>query len=151
MTTYHGIDAITEVARKYGPRITTEMVEVIKWEGYSDEVYEDTKGIKTTGVGQTGVYAELEFPETFHRKKAELLRYTPQLSTLPPQVQDALLVSNYRGDWAQSPKTRALFDQGLYKEAAEEYLNNAEYKSAHTPYSIKKRFDYVASAIRSMV
>jgi GH24 family phage-related lysozyme (muramidase) len=125
------------------------MVPVIEWEGFSYAVYEDTKGIKTTGVGQTGAYAEMEFPDVFRRKKAELLSYTPDLQFLPPQVQDALLVANYRGDWAQSPKTRNLFDQGLYAEAADEYLDNAEYRNEETPAQIKRRFEYVAEAIRN--
>jgi len=148
--TFHGSKAVREVIRKYGRQITQEMVPVIEWEGFSHGTYTDTKGIETSGVGQTGIYADLDFPTVFYQKKAELLKYTPSLSSLPDEVQDALLVANYRGDWAGSPKTRAFFTEGMYEEAAEEYLNNAEYKNEATPKQIKERFEWVAETIRSM-
>lgn len=124
------------------------MVPIIEWEGYTDATYTDHKGVATTGVGQTGQYVNKTFPETFYAKKEELLKYTPNLSSFPDEVQDAILVSHYRGDWVGSPKTRALFDQGMYKEAAKEYLNNKDYKEGIP--GIQKRFEYVATAIESM-
>ena len=136
--------------KKYGSQITQEMIPLIEWEGYSDEIYYDSKGIPTTGVGQTGRYAEMGYPDVFRIEKARLIRYTPTLSTLPEHVQDALIVANYRGDWKQSPKARKLFKDGRYAEAAEEYLDNAEYRNEETPAQIKKRFEYVAEAIRSL-
>ena len=148
--TFHGSKAVREVIRKYGREITQEMVPIIEWEGFCHGTYTDTKGIETTGVGQTGEYAGVDFPTAFYQKKAELLKYTPRLSQLPDEVQDALLVANYRGDWAGSPKTRALFDQEMYLESAEEFLNNAEYRDPETPAQIKKRFEFVAGAIRSL-
>jgi len=146
--TFHGSKAVREVIRKYGRQITQEMVPVIEWEGFTHGTYTDTKGIETSGVGQTGIYAALEFPTVFYQKKAELLKYTPYLSSLPDEVQDALLVANYRGDWAGSPKTRALFDQGMYAEAAEEFLNHDEYKDPATPEQIKRRMAYISKEIR---
>jgi GH24 family phage-related lysozyme (muramidase) len=134
----------------YGPEITREMIPIIRWEGFSYATYRDSKGVETTGVGQTGDYSSLSYPEVFRIKKAELLRYTPNLASLPEAVQDALLVANYRGDWAGSPKTRAFFTEGMYDESAEEYLNNAEYRDPATPEQIKRRFEWVAEAIRSM-
>jgi hypothetical protein len=147
--TFHGSKAVREVVRKYGRKITQEMVPIIEWEGFSHGTYTDTKGVETSGVGQTGKYADVEFPTVFYEKKAQLLKYTPNLSSLSDEVQDALLVANYRGDWASSPKTRALFDQKMYAEAAEEFLNNKEYRDPETPAQIKKRFEYVAEAIRN--
>lgn len=148
MATYHGKEAIKRVIKEYGHSITREMLPVIQWEGYSDCVYTDTKGIETCGVGQTGPFLSKSFPETFKAKKAELLALTPQFNRLPEDVQDALLVANYRGDWRLSPQTRALFDAKKYREAAEEYLNNAEYRASTG--HIKRRFEYVAQALRDM-
>lgn len=124
------------------------MTPIIEWEGYTDGVYQDTKGIETTGVGQTGRYATMPFPEVFYAKKQELLSYTPNLSSLPDEVQDALLVANYRGDWAGSPKTRALFEDREYKKAAKEFLDNEDYRRG--PEGIRKRFEYVAEKIASL-
>jgi len=145
-----GKDAIKEVIREYGREITQEMVPIIEWEGYATAPYKDTKGVETVGVGQTGRYASLPYPEVFHIFKKKLLRYTPELPSLPDSVQDALLVANYRGTWQQSPKTRALFSEGLYTEAADEYLDNDEYRDPETPEQIRSRFEYVAEAIRSL-
>lgn len=148
--TLTGKKAISKVLEKYGKEITQEMIPLIEWEGYSEDTYYDTKGIATRGVGQTGSYADMSYPECFRIHKAKLIRYTPQLSSLPDKVQDALLVSNYRGTWGQSKRTRRLFNAGRYAEAAEEYLNNAEYRDEGTPLQIKRRFEYVAEAIRSL-
>lgn len=126
------------------------MIPVINWEGYVDGTYEDTKGIKTTEVGQTGAFADMSFPDAFEAKKQELKKLTPDYDNLPDRAKDALLVANYRGDWLQAPKTRKLFNTGNYKEAAAEFLNNAEYKNDDTPIHIKKRFEYIANVIRNL-
>ncbi len=146
---FTGNKAVRRVIQRYGREITQEMVPVIEWEGYTDGEYKDTKGITTTGVGQTGKYKEMAFPQVFYQKKAELLKYTPSLSSLPDEVQDALLVANYRGDWAGSPKTRTLFEKGEYGKAAKEFLDNEEYRTTSSE-GIKKRFEYVADTIASM-
>lgn len=136
--------------QRYGREITQEMVPIVEWEGYTDGEYKDTKGVTTTGVGQTGKYAKMGYPEAFTKKKAELIKFTPNLSSLPDEVQDALLVANWRGDWSGSPKTRALFKEGRYADAAKEFLDNKEYLDEATPRGIKKRFEYVADAIKSL-
>lgn len=127
------------------------MVPIIEWEGFTDGVYTDGKGVRTSGVGQTGKYIDMPYPEVFEIKKQELIRYTPNLASLPESVQDALLVANYRGDWGQSKKTRRLFKAGKYAEAAEEFLNNEDYRKALSEKSgVYKRFEYVAAAIKSL-
>lgn len=135
---------------RWGSEVTLEMLPLILWEGYCDGEYTDTKGVVTSGVGQTGRYASMSYPEAFISKKGELQSLTPRLTSLPDGMQDALIVSHYRGTWRQSKKTRGLFDDERYQLAAEEYLDNNEYRDEDTPDQIKERFVYVADAIRSM-
>ena len=49
---------------------------------------------------------------------------------LPIRLKVALGGEAYRGSLAQSPKTIELINQGKYKEASEEFLNNDEFKNA---------------------
>ena len=152
MTVYHSTRAIQKVCEIYGSAVTQEMLAIIEWEGYVDGLYTDTDGVQTKGVGQTGQFKFLPYPQVFELFKRRLLRYTPKLSSFPENVQEALLVSNYRGDWKQSPKTRRLFDAGRYQEASVEYLDNEDYREALSLYPhIARRFEYVAENIRSLV
>ena len=61
---HYGQDAVNKVTEREG-HLTPPMEAVIREEGFVDGVYEDTKGIKTSGVGQTGGYMNMSFREAF--------------------------------------------------------------------------------------
>lgn len=61
-----------------------------------------------------------------HLQKA--IKLTPNLHEHPPEVQAAIVSGTYRGHWAGSPAARNLFNQGKYKEASKELLNNNEFR-----------------------
>ena len=56
----------------------------------------------------------------------------------------------YRGSLVQSPRTRKLINQGKLKEAADEFLNNDEYRDAvkRKRSGIRESMENVAKALR---
>jgi GH24 family phage-related lysozyme (muramidase) len=58
-----------------------------------------------------------------------------------------LLGSWFRGGLAGSPNTIALINEGKYKEAAKEFLDNDEYRNKKTLPGVKKRMRATAKAI----
>ena len=50
--------------------------------------------------------------------------------SLPIDLKKNIVSSWFRGSLSGSPKTIELINQGKYKEASEEFLNNQEYKNA---------------------
>lgn len=148
---WHGKAAVRKVRERWPDQWHPLMSYVVLEEGYTDGVYYDTKGIPTYGVGQTASLAHLEFPEVFNRKLQQIKHHIPNYTKLPGKVQGALLSAHYRGDWLSSPLTRKLFDQGLYREAAEEFLDNDDYRrSVLDGTGVAKRFERVAKAISSL-
>lgn len=149
---YHGKEAVQRVRSIYGNQITDAMVPLIMEEGFSEGRYLDTKGIPTYGVGQTARYSNIPFPEVFNQKLQQLKNVVKDYDQLPTNVQDALIIAHYRGDWFNSPQTARLFSLGKYAEAAKEFLDNDEYRQAviYGPVGIKKRFERVARALASM-
>jgi len=61
-----------------------------------------------------------------HLQKA--VKLTPNLHEHSPEVQSVIVSATYRGHWGGSPAARKLFNQGKYKEAAKELLNNKEFE-----------------------
>ncbi len=145
----HGKDAIKEVEAIEG-EVTPAMKRVVELEGYSASDYTDTKGITTGGVGQTGKFKGKTFKETFNILEKELKGKIPGYNDMPDKVQMELMQAMYRGDIQISPKFVKLLNAKDYTEAADEFLDNAEYKSSKTPRSIKARMKAVADAVRTL-
>ena len=153
MKVYHGSQALAKVAEKFSLTcIPEDMAQLILHEGFCEEFYEDDKGVRTTGVGQTGKYAHLPFPIVYDLFRTKAAALTPNYAQLPPKVQAAILSATYRGDWRQSKKTRELFNKGEYLLASKEFLNNAEYRSrkAKGDDGVTKRMEHIAEMIGSL-
>ena len=146
---YQGDAAVATALQKYGSDITPAMVGLIKEEGFADGVYKDHKGNKTSGVGQTGQYLDMPFPEVYAKKKEELRAMVGDLDMLPGYLQEALVSSHYRGTLGGSPKALKLIKAGKYEAAAEEYLDSDEYREAvEKGLGTAGRFEREAAAIR---
>ena len=61
-----------------------------------------------------------------------------------------MLGSWYRGSLSGSPKTIRLINEGNYKEASKEFLDNDEYRDPKTASGIKKRMEATAKALREL-
>lgn len=144
---FYGADAVNQVELAEGPLSPIERV-IVEDEGYSPAPYLDTKGITTTGVGQTGEYASMSAKEAIADKTNEARKLIPMFDSLDVDTQAQLVSATYRGDLGQSPKARALFNQGKYAEAADEFLNNDEYRNTPHP-GIQRRMERVADAMRN--
>lgn len=59
---------------------------------------------------------------------AEIQKLIPDFSNMPEDLQINLFSEYYRGSVRQSPNTVSLINSGRYAEAADEFLNNDEYK-----------------------
>jgi len=82
----------------------------------------------------------------------EIKRAIPIFETLPLSIQAPLMSEWFRGSLVQSPEARRLLNEGLYDQAATEYLNNEEYKNAakRKRSGIRKRMEEASEAIRNI-
>jgi hypothetical protein len=55
----------------------------------------------------------------------------PKFNTFPEYLRGSLFSEHYRGSIRQSPKTRKLINEGRFMEAAEEFLDNDQYRNAY--------------------
>jgi len=143
----HGDAAVAKVVEMEGRSLTPIEERVVRLEGFVDGAYKDTKGITTYGVGQTGKYMGMPFSVVLKLHEDATRRLVPSYDKLPEKLRGELVQATYRGDLGNSPKAVAMFNSGLYKQAANEFLNNDEYESLDTPESIKVRMADVSSAM----
>ena len=143
----HGQDAVDAVTQSEGD-LTPEQTRVVMEEGFSTATYDDTKGIQTTGVGQTGQYANKTFKETFFDIEKLASRLLKGYGKYPTYLRSAIMSAAYRGDLQQSPKFRKLMNTGKFDEAATEFLNHKEYLNPKTPSGIKTRLEKISDAVR---
>ena len=146
-------------------------------EGYRSHVYKDHKGNPTIGIGHMfGPDSKKRFKAAGLGDKYEdcvggkcglskdeatkLLSqdlkdvYVPRtkklitnFDRLNPEAQSAAVGSVYRGGLSGSPKTLGLINQGKFKEAGKEFLNNKEYReSKKAGTGVYKRMDSYAKA-----
>ena len=134
----HGQKAVDKVEELEG-ELTPVQRRIVELEGYVPTEYEDTKGIVTKGVGQTGNYMDMSFKEVAEIHEDVSRNLINDYDELPVELQAELAQLAYRGDLQQSNETVALFNKGKYEEASVELLNNKEFKSEDTPEHIKQR------------
>lgn len=144
---FYGADAVNQVELAEGPLSPIERT-IVEDEGYADGAYLDTKGIPTRGVGQTGEYSSMSAKEAIADKTQQTRNVIPAFDNLDVDVQAQLVSAMYRGDLAQSPKALSLFNEGKYAEAADEFLDNDEYRTTQHP-AIQRRMERVANAMRN--
>lgn len=126
-TKYAGASAVNKVAELEGYLDPIQKY-VVEHEGYVDGVYEDTKGIKTSGVGQTGKYMDMSFKDSYNEFVDLTKNYIPSYDKLSENQQKALLSLAYRGDLKLSPTFRDHVNAGEFEKASVELLNHDEYK-----------------------
>jgi GH24 family phage-related lysozyme (muramidase) len=142
---YHGKQAIKAAEKFLGRTMKPEERRACYLEGYSDEVYLDTKGIETFGMGQTGEWIKKGLEAALNAHEVRVLNRLQDYHTFPEYLRCELYQAEYRGDLGHSPNTCRLINARRYDQAAIEFLNNAEYKTA--PESIRRRMESVATAL----
>jgi GH24 family phage-related lysozyme (muramidase) len=149
-TALTGQAAISKVEAAEGKLDSTEKF-ILHHEGFSEQAYLDTKGIETSGVGQTGAFQGKPFKGVVDTFKARAKSAIYKLITVPQNLQDNIISAFYRGSMSGSPKTVALINKGDFSAAAKEFLNNQEYRNALKSGSgVADRMEQVAKALASM-
>jgi len=148
----YGDDAVKQVEKLEGRPLTYDEQFVVREEGFVNKPYQDTKGIITYGVGQTGNWINKSFSEAYEAHKEEARKLIPSFDNLSKELQAALMSAVYRGDLQQSPDFRKLFNAGKYKEASKEFLDNDDYRaSVKSGDGVHKRMERVANIVKNAV
>jgi GH24 family phage-related lysozyme (muramidase) len=116
--------------------------------------YGHTTGV-TEGMEITEGQADEFLDEDTAIRLTEIKKKIPSFDNFPLSVQIPLMYSWYRGSLGQSPLTRKLINEGKFKEAAEEFVDNQEYRDAKKEGSkrkgiIKKDFHALRDALLSL-
>lgn len=129
--TLYGSKAVEAIEAREGA-LTPEMVRVIELEGYVPKPYwdaeDESKRTLTVGVGQTGKWMDKSFKESFKHHEDQTRKLVKGYDDLPQELRAELVQATYRGDLGGSPKAVKLINEGNYREAAKEFLNNQDYR-----------------------
>lgn len=139
-------------------------------EGRRNVVYKDSKGLPTVGIGhlvtpkekkqyEGRVLSDAEVDNLFAADLASKMttirrKLGDAFDALPAPAQVAVVDGFFRGDLSGSPKALTLIKQGKLAEAADEYLDSAEYRAsvaknkAGKPHGVAARMERNAEALR---
>ena len=113
------------------------------WEGFKGEAYKPVESEENYTIGY-GHYGSDVKPDDVMTEGVALSLLRDDINdrlptirgsiknfdSLPIDLKKNIVSSWFRGSLSGSPKTIELINQGKYKEASEEFLNNQEYKNA---------------------
>jgi len=145
----HGQAAVNELRKQLGRDPTDIETQIAMEEGYSKDTYRDTNNVLTSGWGQTGDNMGLPLDEVALKYAKRTQKLIPNYNTLPDFVKNRAFDAAYRGTLGQSPMTVNLMNAGQYGDAADEFLNNQEYRDAVISGSgVAARMERTADAFR---
>lgn len=145
----------TNVNKQLSKEFYTKAKNMIKQdEGKRSSLYKDTKNKWTIGYGhliKTSKELKSYKNKTLSNQQIEHLldadlrdkiitaqRLFPKFNTYNDEFKMVLLNGIFRGDISGSPKTIELINDGLYRDAAKEYLNHGDYIAASQPNATDK-------------
>ena len=122
---------------KYDP----ETQEFIAWPDKTSKGVVPTVGFGTTPLSSTGFnveigqrvplyVADMALDQEIEEKLKVVNKHIPVFNSLPKELRIPMLSSFYRGGLSGSPKTIKKINEGDFKGAAKEFLNNAEYRKS---------------------
>lgn len=139
-------------------------------EGVKNAPYKDSKGLWTVGIGHlmtpeeiksigTRKLSDQEVNDIFARdlnSKVKMVRTQlgKSYDALPTKAKVAIIDGFFRGDMSGSPKALELIRAGKLKEAADEYLDNKEYRDSVAlnrkgkPHGVAGRMERNAQVLR---
>lgn len=147
------IDLITRIEERLIP------LEDFVGEAYkpveSEEYYTIGYGHYGPQVNPDDVMTKEEARQQLRRDIEERLpvirRRIPEYDNLSPELQVEIAQGWFRGDISGSPKTISLINEGKFEEAAEEFLDNDEYRRAEElgKPGIRPRMEAISAALRA--
>ena len=126
----HGADAVAKARELLGRPLSASEAHIASVEGYSLETYDDTKGVKTVGFGQTGEFSGMPFDEVVSTFENRTRGIIPAYDSLPEALQLRLLDSTYRGGISGSEDTLKHVNAGRWQEAATEFLDHGDFRNS---------------------
>ena len=139
---------------------------LVKREGKYPRMYKDIYGYPTIGIGHlvkphemkkyknavltphemyTLMYADI------NEKLTLIRRDFPKFDSYPEKLKMLIVDGYFRGDLSGSPATKKLIRMGKFKQAANEYLDNVEYRqSVKAGTGVAKRMKQNADILRSL-
>ena len=124
----HGADAVAKARELLGRPLSASEEHIASVEGYSLETYDDTKGVKTVGFGQTGEFSGMPFDEVVSSFENRTRSIIPAYDSLPEALRLRLLDSTYRGGISGSSDTLKHVNEGRWQEAATEFLDHGDFR-----------------------
>lgn len=130
------------------------------------KMYKDSKGLNTIGIGHLVLDEELPLYQGKTLTEKEVLdlfvkdsqiklqrarRIFPKFDSYSDDLKVALLNGVFRGEFKAGHDAVKLINRGQWKKAAEEYLDNAEYKNAveENNAGVRPRMEFNAKVIAS--
>jgi len=144
---YHAVDAVAMVSNKYNKELTYIEKYIVMKEGYNPNVYTDAKGIQTTGVGQTGEYADKPFPDVVDAFTAKAKKHFKNFDGYPESVQAVLVAAMYRGDVKKDYTWVKAFNEGDYETAAKHIIDTPDYYKYQ---GVHDRLDEASDVIKAI-
>tara|TARA_R110002020_G_C15869957_1_gene738029 strand:- start:85 stop:594 length:510 start_codon:yes stop_codon:yes gene_type:complete len=121
--------------------VETEKYFTIGYGHYGSDVKE--------GMTITDQEAENLLREDIGKKLSQIQKAIPKFNELPLEARKNLLGSWFRGSLSGSPETIKLINQGRYKDASVEFLDNEEYRTTKLR-GVKTRMEATANALSSL-
>ena len=128
----HGDDAVSHVIslletdNDYAEAQLTPLQEsIVRLEGFHLKPEKEITGQTVVGVGQTGIYADMTFPEVFQAKEAEARKLFPNYDNYNFALKKAIMSGTYRGDFKKGHKTVELINDEHWAEAGRMFLRNS--------------------------
>ncbi len=133
-------------------------------ESFRAEPYRATRGEAELTIGYGHYGDDVQLGQRITRQEAEALLVQdinkrlpairsafPSFDNLSPNLKVMIAQSWFRGGIAGSPVTRRLINQGRFAEAADEFLNNDEYRNAvqNGRAGVIPRMEALANALRA--
>ena len=136
---------------------------ILSWEGdffpEAKKATEDEKEL-TIGYGHYGAdvkpgqtitkeEADVLLDKDIQKRMPEIIKAIPKFNNLSENLRKNIVSSWYRGSLSGSPKTIKLINQGKFKEASKEFLDNDEYRNAEkrNRAGIKPRMEATSKAL----
>jgi len=113
----------------------------LKTIGYGHKIKSAAEQSMYERTGLTDAEAEELLRTNLEGAAQKAMALVPKFTTLPDTVKQALTNAAYRGEIRSTHQTIKLINQGNWKAAAEEYLNNTEYKRTKSN-SIRNRMNW---------
>jgi GH24 family phage-related lysozyme (muramidase) len=158
-------NSMSDMAVKTTKETPNYFAKLKDYEGLVQKQYNDHKGNPTIGIGHKILpgesfngYKEADFMKLFEEKDLpEHLDKTKRLikdfDSMPVSLKEELVASTFRGDLGGSPKTVRLINEGKYKQASREFLDNDDYrteKAKGNNNSVVRRMENLSNELKRM-